>query len=584
VTSSLRGLALCTALVLVLALAWVLGGGRDRAARPPQVLALVPGEVRELRFTAAASGEALRLRRRGDGWESELGAPVRAAAVEDLLGVVAAARWHRRAAAARAGQIGQVVAIDGTAIGLGEALGEQRWLLVRGQALLVDGWVARVLAVEPASLLDRSVLPGAGRSPVIEVHGGAALWRAAALVMQGDALVSPARYRLDSRKARALREALGKLELLPKTSAKERGEAEPAGAAGSPDALDTTPSSGRWSIRIAQGPSGEATLIGEGPCLVAGDAEAVRSSLLGRGCVARAALLALGQLIDQATTAAEARPFAAEASEISEWQLSDPRGGALRMWRDGGRWRAQRGGEAAPFAVEDRAVERALAAWTAPWQVVLEARGAPASSGSRTLMLTAQHRDGTRLALALGADRAHPIVARREGEQLTLTPPPELSAALGGSRQAPTLASLTWQILPLGLWQLEPTAVSRLSFDDRALLRGAVLGEWLDERTGQRLPAVSAAAVEELVATVADLRARSRQPHGAAPAHRLALWSAADPSRDGDARPGEAQPPGAHHLELVARGGECLGRGDGAPARFETALCEQVRALAALLR
>ncbi len=582
-TASLRGLVLCSALVMLLALSWVLGGRRDGGPRAPQVLALVPAEVRELRLTTSA--EALRLRRRGGGWESDRGAPVKAAAVEDLLGVVAAARWHRRAEVARAGAIAQTVTIDGTAIGVGRALGEQRWLTVRGQALLVDGWVARVLMVEPAGLLDRAIFPDAARAPVIELHvsEGAAPWRPRDLVVQGDAQVSPWRYRLDPRRARLLRGELAALELSPGAPAEVPGPAARSDAASGEVGLVTA-----WSIRVAQGPEGEATLSGgDAPCPADPQAVLVESSRLGRGCLARRALLQLGEAIDQtARLGAEERPLGADAVNVTEWQLGEG-DGSLRMWRDGGRWRAQRGGEAAAFVVEDAAVEAALASWTSPWAGAISAlaqqtaKPAGALSGTRTLR--ARHRDGAVVSLTVSSARGAPFTARRDGEDRVLTAPPEIAAALGGSLAALTPAALTTQILPLSLWQLEPTAVSRLVLDGRALLRGAVLGEWLDERSGQPLAAPAAAAAEELVIALAGLRARSRAPHGAGAAHRLALWIAADPSRRGGAAP-DAPARDVHRVELVAQRGECLGRGDNAEARFEAKLCEQVGALAALLR
>lgn len=593
-TASLRGLVMCSALVMLLALAWVLGGRRDEGLRSPQVLVLVPAEVRELRVITSAgtvpgaSSDSLLVRRRGGGggWESDRGAPVKAAAVEDLLGVVAAARWHRRDDVARAGAIAQMVMIDGTPIGVGQALGEQRWLTVRGQALLVDGWVARVLLVEPAALLDRAIFPDAARAPVIEAHASAtptAPWQTPDLVLQGDAQVSPWRYLLDPRKARRLRDELSALELLPGAPSDQPGAERPL-ERGEVGAVAS------WSIRVAQGPGGEATLSGGAiPCPTDDQAVVVESSRLGRGCLARAQLVQLGQGIDQtARLGAEERPFGADAMDVMEWQLSDG-GGSLRMWRDGGRWQAQRGGEDAPFVVEDAAVEAALAPWTSPWTSSFSSRSSPpakpvqtagASSGTRTLR--AQRRDGAVVSLTVAAAREAALLARRDGEDLVLTAPPALVSALGGSLAALTPTALATQLLPLTLWQLEPTSISRLVLDGRALRRGAVLGEWLDERSGQPLVANRAAAVEELVTALAGLRARSRAPHGSRAAHRLELWIAADPSRSGGASPATARD--VHRVELNAQRGECLGRGDGAEARFEAKLCEQVSALAALLR
>lgn len=588
-TASLRGLLACTALLALLGLAWVLGVGVAARAPSPRLVAIDPARVQALRWQRDGR-EVLVVRRAGEGWQAALddgrpAAPVRAGVVEDLLDVLAAGRWHRRAPAAAAGRVTTRLLVDGLAaelaIGVGEPLGEQRWLVVGERALLVDGWVARALELDPQQVIDRAALPEAVRSPVLEIHGANAPWRTRDLVLQGRGLVSPARRRLDPELARALRERLGALRLEPSTSA-----AADADAAGDDDDGDDA----RWSVRIAGGPRGEATLSGGGAC--AGSPvprTRVTSSRLGAGCVDDVALGELAELIDRAASreGADTRLFAAAASELLEWTVRAPTSSgapdSLRFTRaggrdgdlagdldgrhDGGRWQVERevDGVVTPIAVEPAAIEELLAELTTPWPLATSAPAERSSPRAPIALLTARLRDGSTIDVTLSAGRT----ALRDGEALGLAVPPALG--LAPSLLATSLASRS-------LWQLEPTSIAKVQLGALALRRGVVLGEWLDAQ-GRALPARRAAALDELLRALGSLRARSRQPHHLAPRHRVSLWLDDDPGRTA---PSPASPAAATHtLELspLTRDGECLGRADGIEARFEPDLCAQVAAL-----
>lgn len=593
-TSSLRGLAACTALLISLGLGWVLDLGAPAAPSSPRLWAGRPESVQSLRWLRQGSEvgeragqqlgqqELMAVRREAAGWAATpAGAgrafPAKARVIDDLLDVLAAARWHRRQPVARAGAVHLRVVLaterGELVIGLGEALGEQRWLVVSDRALLVDAWVARVLEQAAAELLDLAALPDAARAPTLELHrSGAAPWQSEALVVQGAWRVSPSRARLDEALARALRDQLSALQLVPEPAA--------AGDVGAP----------RWSIRVAGGPQGEATLsgladgsgvgsvVGPGAGTCPGGVR-VTSSRLGAGCLAEPAVRALAALVDRAASAAgaDARPLAAATADIVEWSVATSSGppDRVRLSRRGaGGWDGERG--AAGFAVEPAAAEALLALLTSPWRISEALPRTPA-----LLALTARHRDGSTVTLSLHQGPGAALVAVREGEPLALLSPVAPSVTLGGLELSPR--ALVASLASLTLWSLEPTAVSRVALGGQLLRRGEVIGEWLDAR-GQLVPAARAAALEELLAGLSSLRALARKP--APPSrHRLTVWiDDSAPRRAGAQGPGHRQaeaPPAAaqHTLELSLIRGECAGRADGEGVVVSSELCAQLAAL-----
>lgn len=181
--ASLRGLIALAAAALVLAVVLVI----DLVHTPAPVnRALVPGfdadRVQYLQWsdaqvrrdgaawmycTDAATGDTSVMMCRG--WRGEPGA------VDAVLAALRGARWHRRGDAHVAGAIAKklVVGLGGPTIDVGLAAPvegtDQRWLVVNGAAVLVDGWVARALFPDQDALIDRDVLPGVETATLIDV-------------------------------------------------------------------------------------------------------------------------------------------------------------------------------------------------------------------------------------------------------------------------------------------------------------------------------------------------------------------------------------------------------------------------------
>ena len=99
-------------------------------------------------------------------------------AIADVLRTLQAARWHRRASASSAGQVHRTLNIDQphghTEIAIGRALvgTDQIWLVIDGEALLVDGWVARALDRTPLDLRVRHPLASAPRAQTLSISTG----------------------------------------------------------------------------------------------------------------------------------------------------------------------------------------------------------------------------------------------------------------------------------------------------------------------------------------------------------------------------------------------------------------------------
>lgn len=562
-TASLRGLAACTALAVLLALGWVLGLGAAELPPSPHLWARRPDSVQSIRWLRDGRPR-MAAQRDGAGWSATpAGAarplPAKARVLDDLLDVLAGASWHRRAPVARAGAVRELVVVTSAggeqSIGLGQALGEQRWIVLGDRALLVDGWVTRVLEKAPEELLDLAPLPDAARATVLEIHrSGAAPWKSDALVLQGGARVSPSRARLDEAVVRALGERLGALAFAPELAA--AAAADEAGEAGAE-------AGALWSLRLAGGPSGEATLVGLGPC--AGGGARVVSSRLGGGCLRAQELSALAELIDRAASpaAVDARPLAAALDEVEEWTVttraSPPETYALV--RRGHQWSAGAG----QVDVEAAAVEQVLAVLTSPWGL---SEGLPSSPPISSL--TARRRDGATVSLSVyGGPR--PVVVR-DGEPRSLTAPVPLE--LAPRQLARAFASLT-------VWALEPTDIARVRLGGEELKRGAVIGEWW--AGGALIAPARAAALEELLAQLSAVRLLERRPalDGTAPSARLrclTLWLAPSPSSRAAPSTPEGEP---HTIELDASPSrrECVGRADGRGGLFAPELCAQLAAL-----
>lgn len=538
-TASLRGLLACTALVLALALLWVLGAPPPLPS--PRVWSGTPAEVRELRWRRAGRPELV-VRRQGEQWQltHPLAAPARASVVDDLLDALAAARWHRRGPTRLAGALTDTLLVDGREMAVGQALGAQRWLVAGGHALLVDGWLARLLAIDADELRDRELFAGARGAVVIEVHGAPAPWAAPELVVQAQAEVSPRRRLLDPARRRALELALSSLQL----DHPLREVAAPA----------------TWSIRLGGGVRGEQLLEGGGACPGVAGAVWVRSARLGAGCVDGAALAAVAREIDALAgdAAADLRPLAAAAAEVEALVVRYPDDGraataTLTATRTGGAWRAELRGAAgaAALVLEPAALERLLGVLTSPWPRLAPkaGRATAAAADAASVELVARLRDGAERRLRWR--RGPPGWIERVGEELRLAAPADLE--LGPAALASALTALA-------PWALEPSSVNALELAGGRAVRGAVLGEWLDAR-GTPLAPDRATAIEALAALACGVRGLRPALVRGPPQRVLTLELAPPPSRTKTER-GDLR----HVLELWQRGRQCVARADGSTA------------------
>lgn len=564
-TASLRGLALCTLALALAALWWMLGGAP--ALPSPRLWSGSAEGLRELRWQRAGAPEVV-LARRDGAWQVQapVPGPAEERRVDELLAALAGARWHRRAEVARAGALGVRLWLDGEVLALGQELGEQQWVVWRGRAWLVDRWVARLLE-SPEPLRDRALFPEATGAPILELHGE---W--GELVVQGASEVSPRRRRLEPSRLRAVRAQLAALEVAPDRR---------------PGALGPM----RWSVRLAGGRRGEATLQGGGACPGLPPATAAVSSRLGEVCLGDEALRALTTAIAGAV-AAEAldpRPLAAAASEVVRLRVAAP--GAppsLVLVRDGGRWRAEQVDGAPPRAggapvvkaegtpeltpdmtpeltdvpVDAQAVARALEELAEPWQV------AEPSSAPPLIELVAGHADGSEVVLAWGRGRDH-VWARRGQEPLALV-----------RRDGADLRLPGWldELIDRTLWRVEPRAVQALVIDGLRVRRGGVLGEWIDA-DGARLPEASAVLLEALL----DELAAPRALRAAAPAAGLVVELELE---DPPAR-AAASAPLVHRLEVAQKAQRCLAEvppGSRAGLELAPGVCARASAAARALR
>ncbi|HEY1556385.1 MAG TPA: hypothetical protein VGF94_16235 [Kofleriaceae bacterium] len=215
--ASRAGLAVLAAIAVALAVAIAVAPG----APPPVDHALVPGFdarfVLELRWTRGGTLETWLARSR-DGW---IGVDPKGraddATVSAALAALRGARWHREAPASVAGTPRAALTVNegGVKLAIGDAIEgvDQSWLVTRGEAFLVDGWVARALDPGRLALYDRFPFAGAARARSIRI-GEVELASGRA----GQVLVDAARVR-------ALVDALARLEY---TGAPADSHAQPA--------------------------------------------------------------------------------------------------------------------------------------------------------------------------------------------------------------------------------------------------------------------------------------------------------------------------------------------------------------------
>jgi hypothetical protein len=163
-----RGLWILAAIAAVLAIWVAVDLSRSTA---PVDRALVPGfDPARVTRLVWPDVEAIRT---GDTWKQG-SIPLDADAIADVLRTLQAARWHRRASASSAGQVHRMLTVDRTPIGIGRALEgtDQVWLVIDGEALLVDAWVARALDRTPLELRVRHPLASVPRAQTLAISTG----------------------------------------------------------------------------------------------------------------------------------------------------------------------------------------------------------------------------------------------------------------------------------------------------------------------------------------------------------------------------------------------------------------------------
>ncbi|MEZ4359033.1 MAG: hypothetical protein R3B48_02555 [Kofleriaceae bacterium] len=554
-TASARGLALCAALLALLALAW--WGRTPPTAPPPTLVTIEAAQVRRVGWVRNHVRE-LEVERRGSGWWVtrwvELGAarsgPAHDAVIEQVLEVLTTARWQRRKGGRDVrGDVELEVSFDARSVKILAGQSDQRWVLIGAYAYLVDAWVARALDPGVARVVDVTALPDATRAATVEAHFPDL---GLELIAQGGRLVSPGRWPLEPGLWRAVGEALAALRAVP-LPPRDDAEREPPEPGVSPT----------WSLRIAGGPSGAASLEGYEPCPHPSLGSAARSSRVGAACVDADELARLVGLLVRAEDPAERdrRPAAAEAGAL-EAIVVTAGGARLELVRVGGaRWQGALDGRA--FGVEEASALALAEILATPWAL----EDAPATGAREVAALTVRRQDGVELALRAlaspGRAGAPPRLARDDEPGVFVVPP-------GWDLRLPALAA---RLAERAVWQVEPLQLERLSVDERRARRGAVVGEWLDAG-GAPLPEARAALWDELASAVAALRAQAWREVSGPLAHRLRAELAAPPTRGAELEP----PP--LELELGRADAGCLGRVGGRGLELPTALCELVRELA----
>lgn len=456
--AGIRGVVVLALIGLVLLVAVVLDRGGPSVVDRAVVPHFDPAKVRALAWTAPRGGEGPALQRKGDGWTgADQETPVDARAIDDVLGSLRGARWHRRDAH-RDIHAHRTLAVDGGtsthSIAIGDKLAgtEQAWIRVDGgPALLVDDWLANLLDPGPLAFRDRTPFTAAATSTIaielagktLELHGRP--WRT------HDGLIAPAL-------GDALASALANLVLV-------------GPAAGAPSAPVAT-------IALAGGPRVQ---IG-GPCAQA-DQTAIVVGAAG-ACIATsawtAARAAIEALLQPAADIVDRRPAGFAIDHIGLVGAT--------LWLSHSPTLTFESGAQSP-ADPDRVADlvRALAE---PGEPIAVPTGAP------TFTLSITPADGATIDLDMFPDAVH-----RRGETSALRITAAARAILGRPASA---------LLDSERWAEEPSTITALVLDGVTYRRGAVLGEWSREPAGPLDPAL----VEAVATTAAKLRAPTRTGEG----------------------------------------------------------------------
>ncbi len=216
------GVIVAALIALVLAVILVVDLGRTGEAPTSRALAgdLDTMLLSRLAWSRGGQPEVV-IERAGADWKwvrPVAGVTAEASTVDATIAALRAARWHRRAAIAKAGTLR--VALQATAsngrtvkIAVGAPLSGagQTWLAIGDHAYLVDDWVARALAPDPLALRESRPMAAAATSKTIVIDR--ATPQRFAVRIEGSKLVRPIDLRIDPAHMARLRQALAQMTI-----------------------------------------------------------------------------------------------------------------------------------------------------------------------------------------------------------------------------------------------------------------------------------------------------------------------------------------------------------------------------------
>ncbi len=251
--ASVRGLVVLAAIALALAV--LVLAINPPAAAVSEARTLGAPEKIESFMVAPAGRESITVTKERDGWriiQDARNASADVATVDALLAALRGGKWHRRASPEVAVPLLGELQIGDLRIGVGRTLPgtDQAWLVMRGQALLVDGWVARALLPDPLALRMRR--------PLADVEGKRI--EIGEVRLEGREQRAPVIRWINERTYSELTRVLGELEYV---------------------ALDGTPSTPGPAISVDGDETREAGTCANGRIFV--------TAGIGNGCVERAA-------------------------------------------------------------------------------------------------------------------------------------------------------------------------------------------------------------------------------------------------------------------------------------------------------
>jgi hypothetical protein len=490
VTASARGLAVLAALAVALGVVHLVAG---RPAPPPSrapFADLDPAVVSGVRWTRAGH-PAVTVIREGGGWTMTAPSPgpADATVMNELLDMVRAARWQRRAAAApgsaratvtleRASGAPLVLAIGPDVPGAGAWVGDGR------AAYLFEPWLIELLdrGLDPVEVRRRAVLAMApAQVTALELHA-----ESFDLVLVGSplAIANRGELRIDPAVAAGLLEQIGALRVESLVD-----------AAHGPPAPGTT-------LRVIAGGTVEHALV-RGPCPDRPDEVWIGGSA-GEVCASGEALtraLGLAAMIAALPERhADRRPVAGPITEVT---LAS---GATLRWRGAAVEVAAPSGEVHP--ADDEAVARVVAALTGAADVVALPAARPPATGAITVVAAA---GAERLELLRGG-----ILARATGAAAHRLAPDAVAAL-----QLPAAA-----LRDRTLWRTEPSLLTGFAVADRAPYTITADDPWARE-VAEALAAPRAVrflATPPAIARTFDLAYAPPPTAGAAPElHRLGV-------------------------------------------------------------